>query len=126
MKVEFEKKMRIASTMLSFCHMHGATEFHLDIKIAGSSAEFIIKADSVSLSDGDLESLDKKLNAPRHYEIEQDYWTLMGDSEDFCELTLVGMMSDRAIVTYEGQSLTINIRRSSAGTSGPPTAYGIP
>jgi HSP20 family molecular chaperone IbpA len=112
MKAEFEKKMKIACALLSFCHMHGATEFHLDIKINNDSAESVIKASPACISGEAMEEMRKKLSAPRHREIEQDFWALMGESEDYCELTLAGMMSDEAEAKCENGELTITIKRS--------------
>ena len=115
MKAEFEKKMKIASDLLSFCHICGAEEYHLDIRLKGDVADFIVKASPVDLSEGEIEQLLIKLNAPRHREIEQDYWALIGESEDYCELTLVGMMCDEAAVEYSGRELAITIKRRDLG-----------
>jgi hypothetical protein len=94
--------------------MQGATEYHLDIAAKNDATEFIIKACPASLDDEEMEQSKKKLNAPRNKEIEQDYWALMGESEDYCELTLVGMMCDGADVACENGVLTIKIRRNEA------------
>ncbi|MCL2099543.1 MAG: hypothetical protein FWH24_03795 [Oscillospiraceae bacterium] len=111
MKIEFSKKLRIASELLAYCHSKGAIEFNADIK--DESSEFIIKvkAHPVHLSAEALEKLRARLDAPRRRDIEQNYWGLMGESESFNELMLVGMMSDETEVFYEEDVLTITIRR---------------
>jgi hypothetical protein len=91
--------------------MHGATEYHIDIMMKDAAAEFTVKAYPADLSEEEMEQLQKKLNAPRHKEIEQDYWALMGESEDFSEMTLVGMMSDKASAKCSDQILTLRIER---------------
>jgi len=111
MKLEFEKKMRIASDLLSYCHTKGATEFHVDMTDKNGSCVFKITASPVNLSDESLEKLRTRLDAPRSVEIEHDYWGLMGESESFTELMLVGMMSDEVEVEYESDILTITIWR---------------
>ena len=111
MKVEFEKKMHIASDLLSYCHSKGAVEFHIDMTDKDGSCIFKIIASPVNLSDDSLEKLRTRLDAPRSEDIEQDYWGLMGESESFSELMLVGMMSDEADVKYENNILEIMIKR---------------
>jgi hypothetical protein len=111
MKLEFEKKMKMASDLLSYCHLHGATEYHLDIKLKDDSAMFMIKANPIQLSDESMAKLHKNLSAPRRKEMEQEFWELMGNSEEYCETTLIGMMSDEAKARLEDGELTITVLR---------------
>jgi len=111
MKINFEKSMKIASELLSYCHNHGAAEFHLDIKLDSDKTIYLIKADALNLTESERERLDRLLNAPRQREVEQDYWELIGETEDSCELTLIGMLTDEAVVKYEDRILTIEITR---------------
>jgi len=111
MKNNFEKSMKISSELLSYCHNHGAEEFHLDIKLGKESTTYVIKASPTELSEEDFSRLVKLLNAPRQREVEQDYWELMGESEDCCELTLIGMLSDEALVKYENNVIEITLHR---------------
>jgi hypothetical protein len=110
-KLEFEKKMKMASDLLSYCHLQGATEYHLDIKLNSNSATFVAKASPVKISDEAMEELRKYLSAPRQKEIEQDYWELVGESEEKCEMTLIGMMCDEAEVELTGDELLITVIR---------------
>ena len=111
MKAEFEKKMRIASELLSYCHLKGAVEFHVDMIDKNGSCIFKITASPVNITGESLEKLNARLNAPRNAEMEHDYWGLTGESESFSELMLVGMMSDEAEVGYDNHVLTITIKR---------------
>ncbi|MCL2696819.1 MAG: hypothetical protein FWE74_01905 [Oscillospiraceae bacterium] len=111
MKLKFEKKMKMASDLLSYCHLHSATDYHLDIKLNADCTVFIVKASPVVISDEDMEMLRKCLSAPRQKEMEQDYWELMGNSEEKCEITLIGMMCDDAEVQLDGDELVIKIVR---------------
>jgi hypothetical protein len=58
-----------------------------------------------------MQSVIKKLNAPRQREVEQEFWDIMGESEIDCEMTLVGMLCDEATVGYENGELSIIIKR---------------
>jgi hypothetical protein len=111
MKTEFEKTMLISSELLSYCHLMGADQFHLDVKIEEGETLFEIKASPAELSKDELEALIKDIGAPRRIEIEQDYWGLSGESESSSELMLVGMMSDETSVEYRDGELLITIHR---------------
>ena len=73
--------------------------------------KYTINAFPVEITNEQLESLTKRLNAPRQREVEQDYWELMGESKDFSELTLVGMLCDDAEVVYNDKELSFTLRR---------------
>jgi len=113
MKVEFEKVMHIAGELLSYSHLKGATEFHLDLSAKNGESEFSVKAAPVRISDEDMAALQKKIHAPRQREIEQNYWGLSGEYESFTELTLVGMMTDEADVECKDEVLHITLKRFS-------------
>jgi len=110
-KIKFEKTLRIASELLSYCHHYGATEFHLDIVEEPDSVKLVLSACPDEIPEKDMEKLVTSLSAPRQRDIEQDYWELMGDSEEFFELTLLGMLCDEASVEYEDLVLTITLKR---------------
>jgi len=111
MKTRFEKIMRIASELLSYCHSHGAKEFHLDILEHDDAVSLAMRARPDDLTPDRLEYLKTVLNAPRQREIEQDYWELIGESQDCCELTLLGMLCDTATIQYEDSLLSIELTR---------------
>jgi len=112
MRINFEITTKIATELLTYCHLHGADDYHLDIKIRKDSVSYAATASPVTIPDAELLRLKKLLNAPRQRDIEQEYWELMGESEDFCELTLIGMMCDEAIVTLADGELVITIIRN--------------
>ena len=110
-KSKFEKTMKIASELLSYCHHFGATEYHLDVLDKDDCAIIVIKASPDDIPDAELDRLRTALSAPRQRDVEQGYWELIGESEDFFELTLLGMLCDDAVVGYEDNVLTITLKR---------------
>jgi hypothetical protein len=111
MKAGFEKYMLIASELIAYCHLHGAREYHLDIKETASETNFKVAASPIVLNHDELESLKMKLNAPRHREVEQEFWDVMGESETECELTLMGMLCDETEAELNGNELIIKLKR---------------
>jgi len=111
MKTRFEKTLRITGDLMLYCHHHGATELNANIVERDGAITYVIDASPVDFSNEQLEGLNKRLNAPRQREVEQDYWELMGESEDFSELTLVGMLCDKADIVYVDSAITFTIVR---------------
>ena len=111
MKTEFEKYMHIADELLSYCHIRGASDFHLAIKEREDATYFTITALPKKIDDEEIEHLTKVLQAPRRREMEKDYWSLGGISEVTSELLLIGMMVDEASVDYNEGWLTIKLKR---------------
>jgi len=111
MKTRFEKTLRITGDLMLYCHHHGATELGTNISESDGVITYTINAFPVEITNEQLEGLVKRLNAPRQREVEQDYWELMGESKDFSELTLVGMLCDDAEVAYNDKELSFTLHR---------------
>ena len=111
MRHEFEKKMHIISDLLAYGNARGADELEMSILKKEDRTIFTVRARPTTLTEQDLEKLLGDLNAPRQHEVEQNYWGLSGESQSYSELTLVGMMSDEAQVSYDGRTLTIILER---------------
>jgi hypothetical protein len=111
MKAEFEKCMLITSELIAYCHLRGADDYHLDLKVTKNETAFKIKAAPTQMDEEEMKLIIKKLNAPRQRDIEQEYWDVMGESEIDCEMTLVGMLCDGAEVEYQNGELTIGLKR---------------
>ena len=112
MRTEFEKSMKISSELLSYCHLHGAHEFHIDLIEADDAIHFTVTASPAKIDEKEMEILLKRLQAPRRREMEQNYWGLGGRSEITSELLLIGMMVDEAYVTQHDNSITIKLIRN--------------
>ena len=111
MKIKFQKTMNIASELLAYCHQHGATEFHLDIKETEGAVSLELRASPETLTEDQLEVLTNSLNAPRQREVEQQFWELIGETDATSELSLTGMLCDDAEVEYANNILTIRLTR---------------
>ena len=111
MKNNLEIALKISSDLLTYCHHHGATEYDTKISEGTESILYIIHAYPVALTDDQLADLTKRMNAPRQRDVENDYWELIGESEDCCELMLVGMTCDEVRIDYDGANLTFTLLR---------------
>jgi len=111
MKNNLEIALKISSDLMTYCHHHGATEYDTKISEGDDSILYIIHASPVNMSKEQLADLTKRLSAPRQRDVENDYWELIGESEDFSELMLVGMSCDEARIDYDGANLTFTLLR---------------
>jgi len=111
MKNNLEIALKISSDLMTYCHHHGATDYNTQISEGEESIMYVINAYPVYITDEQLEDLIKRLNAPRQRDVEHEYWELIGESEDYSELMLVGMSCDEAKIEYENGSLTFTLMR---------------
>ena len=111
MKNNLEIALKISSDLLTYCHHHGATEYDTRISEGEDAIMYVIHAYPVYLTEEQLEDVTKRLNAPRQRDVEHEYWELIGESEDFSELMLVGMSCDEARIDYENGNLTFTLMR---------------
>jgi len=111
MKNNLEIALKISSDLMTYCHHHGATDYNNQISEGDDSIIYVIQAYPVNITDDQLEDLIKRLGAPRQRDVEHEYWELIGESEDFSELMLVGMSCDEAKIDYDGARLTFTLLR---------------
>lgn len=112
MNHELEKCMRIITDLVFFCHFEGAEHYAIDLDHSEDGYyQMRICCDVAALNREDLVQVAKALNQHRQREMEQNYWELSGETESSGELTLVGMMTDKAKVEYEDGKLTILLWR---------------
>lgn len=111
MKFTIEKNIRILDELITYFNKQGNTEFHIDMKKEDEQHYFCISGFVEHLTQEEVKSLEEVLNMPRQHEIEEYYWQLGGEISFDNELTLVGMMIDKANVTYEDKILTISVIR---------------
>ena len=106
-----EIALKISSDLMTYCHHHGATDYETKISEGDESIIYVITAYPVNVSEEQLEDLKKRLSAPRQRDVEHEFWELIGESEDYSELMLVGMSCDEARIDYSNCSLTFTLLR---------------
>jgi len=111
MKNNLEIALKISSDLMTYCHHHGATDYETKISEGDESIIYIIQAYPVNITEEQHADLVKKIGAPRQRDVEHEYWELIGESEDYSELMLVGMSCDEAQIDYDGAKLTFTLLR---------------
>ncbi|WP_373897173.1 hypothetical protein ACER0A_000385 [Haloimpatiens sp. FM7315] len=106
-----EKNVKIITELMNFCYKHGGTNFHIDLSTEDKKICICIESEIYDLKDETLESSKNLLNCPRCHEVEQYYWNLTGNDISDNELSLVGMMIDKAEINYDNKTLKILVIR---------------
>lgn len=111
MKFKFEKNLKIIDELMTCFHKFGANDIHVNMCTEEDSNKFILWGETPNLNEEHLENLINALNAPRQREIEEYYWNLLGEYETDNQLSIIGMMVDKAEVTFNNNILTIKLYR---------------
>ncbi|MFN2340717.1 MAG: hypothetical protein ABR547_05550 [Halanaerobium sp.] len=104
------KSIKLISELSAFVLHAGGNEFNVNFQEKDQIVTITIEANIKNLSSNYLETLEG-LNTPRQSEVEDYYWELAGESYNYQELTLVGMIIDKAEYSYENNILKITVYR---------------
>lgn len=112
MKHYNQRNIKIIDELLSFYYKYGADKIDLSIETHDNETIIHTKAEIINLNPSILQKLNKLLNTPRRFDIEEYCWELTGDNEAGSELLLVGIMTDEATVNYmDSRYLEIVLKR---------------
>lgn len=111
MKFKIEKNIKIINELITYFYKLGCSDVHIDLSTDDGNSYFTILGEIESISPDELDSLVTILNTPRQHEIEHYYWNLGGECEFDSELSLVGMMINKAKVSYKEKILKIRLTR---------------
>ncbi|MFA5523891.1 MAG: hypothetical protein WDA24_06005 [Tissierellales bacterium] len=111
MNFEIKKVSKILSEMVTYALMGDAKIIDVSIENNGDMFRILINARNINRTLESINGLREQLNSPRQRAAEEYYWELAGDSDTGTELSLVGMMTDKAIVEYKDNNLYIELHR---------------
>lgn len=106
-----QRNARMAEELILFAYKYGAEDINLNIKNTPEETIITIEATNVNLDKETIESITNLLNVPRCIEMEEYYWNLTGESDMDCELSLIGVMSDKVIINIASNILKIELIR---------------
>jgi len=111
MKNNLELALKISSDLITYCHHHGATQYDTKITEGDEAIAYVIQAYPVEITPEELKDIRKRLKAPRQRDVEHEFWELIGESEDYSELMLVGMSCDEAEIEYTDKNIKFMLLR---------------
>lgn len=111
MKQRYEKSIHILTDLMGFCHFLGADKLHCDLSLEDGKTIISVSAELEQLAQEQLDEMAHVLNIPRQREVEQNFWGICGEEDIDTELSLAGMMIDKAQLRYEHGVLHIHAER---------------
>lgn len=106
-----QRNARIAEELILFAYRYGAEDINLSIKNKTTETIIYIKATNVNINNDTLNTINDLLNVERCSQMEEYYWNLTGESDIDCELSLIGVMCDKANINYTSNTLQIELIR---------------
>ncbi len=111
MSYKKEKLMKIMNELVNFCMKINMKDINVDINFSGHIEKISVEGSCINPPLEKLDKLYRILNLPRQEELEELYWTLMGDCHEEENLEMIGVMVDRGEVEYKDNILKISVYR---------------
>lgn len=104
------KAIKIVDELLSYFFSYHIMNVQIDIQYGMSEVAITVEGDTETRPDN-LEELDEVLNKERQVELEEYYWSLLGENRNYHELNLLGSFVDRANIVFENSHLSVTVYR---------------
>ncbi|SFI15057.1 hypothetical protein SAMN05192551_10752 [Tindallia magadiensis] len=111
MRKERMKTIKVIDELIAYFFSHQIDNFSVDVHYGQKQVKIMLQGTCLRRPD-DLDQLDEVLNAPRQDELEDYYWSLLGESRSYQELNLLGSLVDCADVLYEDEKLYVTVFRN--------------
>lgn len=111
MNCESKKISRILDELSTYFLSKDPKRLSISVDNLDDSFKISFEAYDVEYSEDEINDMLTLLNEPRQPEVEAYYWSLVGDSSDDSELSLIGMMIDTADIRFEDSNLFIDLYR---------------
>ncbi|MGM0419598.1 MAG: hypothetical protein ACQEQG_01250 [Bacillota bacterium] len=112
---ETKKAVKIISELMIYYSDMGASDlsinYHTEKANTENEFEIVISGVVKNLTSENLTELREHLNTERETQVEEYYWELAGEGNSSREMSLVGMLIDKAVVEYKNNNLKITIWR---------------
>ena len=104
------KISKIVDELMNYFFYMDATDIEIRVNETEDYFKIYCKSNYRDHSLKKIQKLVKLLSTAKHEELEEYYWCLTGDCDVANELSLIGMMTDEAVVRYtEGESVEITL-----------------
>lgn len=111
MKHDKKRITKMIDELVTYFFSMGATDININLKEDEKSFKIVFDCNYSCKDSGKLEKLNKYLQCPKQEEMEEYFWELAGDCDVDTELTLVGMMTDKASIQCADNKIKITLLR---------------
>ena len=105
------RTLKIVNELTNFTFRVGARHLQIDLKDIDDRTEIVLQCDTNEEAEELIQELKISLDTPRQEQVEEYLWEMVGESEIYDELNLVGMMIDYNEVIYNNNKLMIKVHR---------------
>lgn len=114
MKTRCMKNIKIANEIMSILTHPKAGRLKSDLRFRREVTILTFSVTPSPFNDQELADLLEILNLPRQMEMEEYYWSLLGESKSDDNLYVVARMIDDASASVKDNTLTLKITRKDA------------
>ncbi len=106
-----DKQLKIMNEVVNFCFKIGMNDLNINFSCIDNIVKIVIEGECSNPPKDKLDKLDRILNTPRKEELEELYWSLVGDPQQEAEFEMIGVMVDHGEVEQDGNHVKISIYR---------------
>lgn len=114
MKYKREKLIKIMNELVNLCLHINMSDLEIKFSCDEDEGRISIQGPCDNPPMEMLEDLEFILNSPRQEELEEYYWSLVGDGHGNRELEMVGVLVDSGKISYKNNILKISVIRNQA------------
>ncbi|WP_432403929.1 hypothetical protein [Wukongibacter sp. M2B1] len=111
MKHNKKRISKIVDELITYFFTMGATDINIDLKEKSDYYKIFLKCNYTIKDNKKIEKLVRYLKCDKQEEMEEYYWELAGDCDVDTELTLVGMMTDKAEIDIGEDTIEVVLYR---------------
>lgn len=111
MKCEAKKISRILDELSTYFLSKDPKRLNISVDNLDDSYKISFIVCGIEYSEEEIFNMMTILNEPRQPSVEAYYWSLVGESSDDSELSLIGMMIDTAEIKFEDSNLYVDLYR---------------
>ena len=106
-----KKTIKLTNELMGYCFNAGIRKLCVDIDNQVDRVIITIQGRTPKDIEDEIHELRILLNSQKEPQMEEYYWELMGETDHTQELSLVGMIIDRAEIYYRDRMLEMRIHK---------------
>ncbi len=111
MKHNKKRISKIIDELVTYLFTMGATDININLQEKKNYYKIILKSNYTTKDKDKIEKMLKCLKCDKQEEMEEYYWELTGECNVDTELTLVGMMTDKADINISENQIEVVLYR---------------
>lgn len=111
MKHNKKRVSKIVDEMITYFFAMGATDINMNLQENKDHYKILFRCNYTQNNEEKIEKMIKYLKFDKQEEMEEYYWELAGDCDVDSELSLIGMMTDKAEIDINEDTIEVVLYR---------------